>query len=167
MAVASRETYAYSTSHSLSCPMEMSRIQQDLAASRYSQNELATQNGMASNTLRRALCKGRKPHVCIVGAGFAGLRCADILLQRGVKVTIYEARDRVGGRVCYCPFSYPTDLLMVPLSSSNQKSEITSLTCMCNMKVNDSADLFAQGVPTGFMARKTTQSLTLSEKQER
>lgn len=42
---------------------------------------------------------GTKPHVAIIGAGFAGLRCADVLLKSGAKVTIYEARDRVGGRV--------------------------------------------------------------------
>ncbi|KAF2470128.1 amine oxidase [Lindgomyces ingoldianus] len=48
--------------------------------------------------LRRTL--GRIPHVCVVGAGVAGLRCADILLQHGVKVTILEGRDRVGGRLC-------------------------------------------------------------------
>ncbi|KAK6433030.1 hypothetical protein LTR95_010793 [Oleoguttula sp. CCFEE 5521] len=38
-------------------------------------------------------------NVGIIGAGFAGLRCADVLLQHGVKVTIFEARDRIGGRV--------------------------------------------------------------------
>lgn len=38
-------------------------------------------------------------HVCIVGAGLAGLRCAEILIDEGVKVTIIEARDRIGGRV--------------------------------------------------------------------
>jgi monoamine oxidase len=40
----------------------------------------------------------RIPHICVVGAGLAGLRCADILLQHGFKVTILEARDRIGGR---------------------------------------------------------------------
>lgn len=38
-------------------------------------------------------------HVCIVGAGISGLRCADLLLQKGFKVTILEARNRIGGRV--------------------------------------------------------------------
>ena len=51
--------------------------------------------------LRSVASKGRKLHVGIVGAGFAGLRCADVLLQHGHKVTIFEARNRVGGRVSY------------------------------------------------------------------
>ncbi|KAF9893024.1 hypothetical protein FE257_012435 [Aspergillus nanangensis] len=41
----------------------------------------------------------KSPNVAIVGAGLAGLRCADILIQNGAKVTIFEARDRVGGRM--------------------------------------------------------------------
>jgi phytoene dehydrogenase-like protein len=41
----------------------------------------------------------RAPHVAIVGCGVSGLRCADILLQSGAKVTILEARDRIGGRL--------------------------------------------------------------------
>jgi hypothetical protein len=41
-------------------------------------------------------------HVCVVGAGFAGLRCAEVLIEEGVQVTILEARNRIGGRVS-CP----------------------------------------------------------------
>ncbi|KAJ7168492.1 hypothetical protein C8R46DRAFT_235701 [Mycena filopes] len=41
-----------------------------------------------------------RPHICIVGAGISGLRCADILLSKGFQVTILEARDRIGGRIC-------------------------------------------------------------------
>ena len=39
------------------------------------------------------------PHVCIVGSGISGLRCADLLLQNGFQVTMLEARNRIGGRV--------------------------------------------------------------------
>lgn len=55
---------------------------------------------MSLPLIRRALPKGgRKPHVCVVGAGVSGLRCADILLKAGLRVTVLEARNRVGGRV--------------------------------------------------------------------
>ena len=37
--------------------------------------------------------------MCIVGAGVAGLRCADVLQKHGFVVTIMEARDRIGGRL--------------------------------------------------------------------
>jgi monoamine oxidase len=36
--------------------------------------------------------------VAIVGAGMAGLACADTLADAGVLATLYEARDRLGGR---------------------------------------------------------------------
>jgi monoamine oxidase len=37
--------------------------------------------------------------VAVVGAGFAGLACATDLALTGIDVTVYEARERVGGRV--------------------------------------------------------------------
>lgn len=45
------------------------------------------------------LAVGKPSHVGVIGAGLAGLRCAAVLLQKGIRVTILEARDRVGGRV--------------------------------------------------------------------
>lgn len=43
--------------------------------------------------------KQATPTVAIVGAGVSGLRCADILLAAGIKVKVFEARHRIGGRV--------------------------------------------------------------------
>ncbi|KAI1649152.1 FAD/NAD(P)-binding domain-containing protein [Daldinia loculata] len=48
---------------------------------------------------RRARSSGRKPRVAVIGAGLAGLRCTDILLQHGFEVTLIEGRNRLGGRV--------------------------------------------------------------------
>src|SRR5262245_12882120 len=39
------------------------------------------------------------PRVVVVGAGFAGLACAHELKAAGYKVTLIEARPRLGGRV--------------------------------------------------------------------
>jgi NADPH-dependent glutamate synthase beta subunit-like oxidoreductase len=89
---------------------QMSRMQQDLAAAQ--QAKLSQVNGSAPKMLlRRLASQTRKPRVAIVGAGFAGLRAADVLLRHGVGVTIFEARDRVGGRVChdYFPNHVPED----------------------------------------------------------
>lgn len=36
--------------------------------------------------------------ICVVGAGFAGLRAAQLLERLGHDVSVFEARDRVGGR---------------------------------------------------------------------
>ncbi|MBK9729476.1 MAG: FAD-dependent oxidoreductase [Saprospiraceae bacterium] len=44
--------------------------------------------------------KGKKPKsVLIIGAGFSGLAAAHALKKKGLKVTILEARNRIGGRV--------------------------------------------------------------------
>ncbi|WP_422745766.1 flavin monoamine oxidase family protein [Mycobacterium sp. WMMD1722] len=37
-------------------------------------------------------------HVVVIGAGFAGLAAARRLAEAGVRVTVVEARDRIGGR---------------------------------------------------------------------
>jgi monoamine oxidase len=44
----------------------------------------------------------------IVGAGFAGLAAAEEFIRAGVDVEVFEARDRVGGRVWSVPFAGAT-----------------------------------------------------------
>lgn len=74
-----------------------SRIQQDLSSSPHQEDYMEEADVADFPMIRRAA--GKVPHVCVVGAGVAGLRCADVLLRHGVKVTILEGRDRLGGRV--------------------------------------------------------------------
>lgn len=71
----------------------------------------------------------KTPHVGIIGAGIAGLRCADILVQNGVRVTIIEARDRIGGRVRLPVISSPERYLTTSNRFVKVKSEDTLLTC--------------------------------------
>lgn len=72
-----------------------SRIEQDL----HDRTNFVKRPDCPRDMLRATMSKSRQVSVGIVGAGFAGLRCADVLLQHGVSVTIFEARNRLGGRV--------------------------------------------------------------------
>ncbi|HET6158350.1 MAG TPA: FAD-dependent oxidoreductase [Dongiaceae bacterium] len=58
---------------------------------------------------RRALAARRPPSVdvAIVGGGIAGLACADTLQAAGVNATIYEGRDRLGGRIWSLGEAFP------------------------------------------------------------
>jgi monoamine oxidase len=47
----------------------------------------------------RRMSKGKDEEVIVVGAGVAGLTCAWRLRQAGVNVRLYEAQERVGGRM--------------------------------------------------------------------
>lgn len=51
------------------------------------------------------------PTVAVVGAGIAGLHCAYRLKEAGVAATLYEAQDRVGGRMWTGRGLFPDDLL--------------------------------------------------------
>jgi len=48
----------------------------------------------------KAITVSEQDRVVVIGAGLAGLAAARALTQRGVTVTVLEARDRIGGR-CY------------------------------------------------------------------
>lgn len=46
-----------------------------------------------------AFAKNKNPKIVVIGGGLAGLTAAYRLQQKGMDVELYEARDRVGGRV--------------------------------------------------------------------
>lgn len=50
-------------------------------------------------TTTSALAENKSPKVVVIGAGLAGLTTAYRLHQKGMDVVVYEARNRVGGRV--------------------------------------------------------------------
>ncbi|KAK3114485.1 hypothetical protein LTR53_007172 [Teratosphaeriaceae sp. CCFEE 6253] len=84
----------------------LSHIQKDLHQCRS-----ANSPTHSSSMIRSAASASRTLSVGIVGAGFAGLRCADVLLQHGCRVTIFEARNRLGGRVAQSnQIGHPVDL---------------------------------------------------------
>jgi renalase len=49
---------------------------------------------MGANTM-----SGRKPSVAIIGAGMAGLSCANVLADSGWTVTLFDKGRRPGGRM--------------------------------------------------------------------
>ncbi len=64
--------------------------------------------------------KDSKRHVLVVGAGPGGLTAAMILARRGVRVTVLEARDRVGGRnaaIRLGPYTFDTGPTFLMLKS--------------------------------------------------
>ncbi|KAF6844039.1 flavin-containing amine oxidoreductase [Colletotrichum musicola] len=110
---------AYSVSFTSPANRGTSRIYQDLESCRlqslfgFGQERLLLRSlTMDSFARRKQSESGPRPHVAIVGAGLAGLRCADILIQHGLLVTIIEGRTRLGGRVVQdkLPNGYTVDL---------------------------------------------------------
>ena len=89
------------TSDSYNSQGQQSRMMQDL--SRYSENLLGHFQqrlaGMNRKNIINTAEKRRNLRVGVIGAGLAGLRCAEVLIGEGIDVTIIEARDRLGGRV--------------------------------------------------------------------
>lgn len=67
---------------------------------RFLQQTLAATAGLLlSSSGARAFAPANARRVIVIGGGFAGLTCAYELKSAGYKVTVLEARNRVGGRV--------------------------------------------------------------------
>lgn len=50
-------------------------------------------------SVQRAWSQGKKPAIAIIGGGIAGLNAAYQLKKVGLKATVYEASNRLGGRI--------------------------------------------------------------------
>jgi pyruvate/2-oxoglutarate dehydrogenase complex dihydrolipoamide dehydrogenase (E3) component len=94
------------TNHDGQDTVHMSRVYVDLYRSPH--HSAASPDGKSVEMQQAIRPKGKIPNIAIIGAGISGLRCADVLLRNGARVTIYEARDRIGGRVCRA-WSWPED----------------------------------------------------------
>lgn len=68
-------------------------------------------------------------HVIILGAGFAGLAAANTLVKKGIKVTLLEARNRIGGRVH--SYKIPGEELVVELGAEWVGDSHTRIKELC------------------------------------
>ncbi|CAN8105668.1 unnamed protein product [Discula destructiva] len=99
---------AYSMTCTSPSLRHMSRIYQDLRSKHFQSISGVTSTSTDKARDRMATMANTQhdpndgrptPHIGIIGAGLAGLRCAHILQQHGMRVTVLEGRDRLGGRV--------------------------------------------------------------------
>ena len=72
----------------------------------------------------------RKPSsVIVIGARFAGLAAANYLRKKKIKVTVLEARNRIGGRVH--SFNIPNEDLVVELGAEWVGKSHERILTMC------------------------------------
>lgn len=103
----------YAEREGLSGKETLARLEEDKERRRLSRRDfvgaVAATGALAAmpSAVRAAAHSLSTPRIAIVGAGLAGLACADRLRERGVSAVLYEANpDRVGGR-CFSTLSFP------------------------------------------------------------
>ncbi len=85
-------------------PVDELRGQRAELATRRGPSRRAFIAGAAAGTAALALpgrahAAAANPSIAIIGGGIAGLTCALTLLDRGIESTVFEASDRIGGRM--------------------------------------------------------------------
>ena len=73
----------------------------DRARRRFLQQSMVASSALMLGACTRALPRAGSPadDVVIIGAGIAGLTCAHRLRQAGIGARVYEAQERIGGRM--------------------------------------------------------------------
>jgi monoamine oxidase len=87
--------------------MDVSEFRERASEAAYSRREFLRRSGAAGATVAvagpLALAKSARaasaPHIAIVGGGIAGLTCALMLQDKGVRADVYESSGRLGGRM--------------------------------------------------------------------
>ncbi|KAJ5688692.1 hypothetical protein N7462_003084 [Penicillium macrosclerotiorum] len=79
-------------------PGQASWIEQDLSYCSCDFRSSIQKRALITGFSELNQAKDKIIHVGVIGAGLAGLRCAEILIEHGINVTVIEARDRLGGR---------------------------------------------------------------------
>ena len=86
---------------------------------------------------------GSQPSIAIVGGGSGGLRTAHRLMQYGISSTVYEANDRVGGRM-YSDRTFFSDNRVVEYGGefiSTEHTAIRNLAHQLGLQLEDANKL--------------------------
>jgi squalene-associated FAD-dependent desaturase len=106
-----------------------------------------TPSGSETSSRRRSH-RPPPPHVVIVGGGLAGLATASALVGRGLKITLFESRPRLGGRASSFPDPVTGELI--------DNCQHVSMVCCTNLTA------FCQRVGIDGLFRREPEVLFLS-----
>src|SRR5580692_4582503 len=103
--------------------------------------------------------------VIVLGAGIAGLTSARTLAERGLRVLVLEARDRVGGRV----FSVPAQQQTVELGAEfvhGRPPELWALITESNAETTERDGAMLREQEDGALAEDDSQAESMFEPLE-
>lgn len=126
------------------------RLQQERRVQEQRRDFLKTAGGiglgagvMSASSMAMASSHNSQPEIAIVGAGVGGLRTAHRLMQYGMTSRVYEAGDRVGGRM-YSDNSFFTGGRVVEYGGefiSTEHTAIRNLAHQLNLHLEDANKL--------------------------
>ena len=128
-----------------SCPRDTHVTRRQLLGGMTAVGATAALGVMGSGT---AAAAGDGPRVVIVGAGLAGLSCTHRLRKHGIKATLYEPQDRLGGR-CWSIVDFFENGQTAEHGGQYVDSRHTQLRSLAAELGVELVDTFAQDIPSG------------------